>query len=215
MNNKQIFNIITEIIGEVKAVAKTHKNQNQNYFFRSTDDILNVVNPLFAKHKLIFVAKYSLISSEVLESNTGKRQIRSLVQGNFTFYAQDGSFVEFQTIGEAIDLADKSFSKAMSNSFKYCLINAFLIPTEKEEASDVEHIEKLEEIKFIENENFATEKQVKYIYTLLNNNEIRANKIKEFYKVKSMNEISKKQAFEIIKSLEEFNKKMQDKKETA
>jgi hypothetical protein len=47
-----------------------------------------------------------------------------------TFTADDGSFVEAVTIGEAMDSGDKSSNKAMSAAMKYALLEVFCVPTE-------------------------------------------------------------------------------------
>ena len=47
----------------------------------------------------------------------------------FTFYAEDGSFVESTIVGEAMDTGDKATNKAMAIAYKYACFQVFCIPT--------------------------------------------------------------------------------------
>ena len=60
-----------------------------------------------------------------------------ILKGNYKITAEDGSYEEVTTFGEAIDFGDKAFNKAMSQALKYCLFQVFCIPTEEEK--DTEH----------------------------------------------------------------------------
>jgi hypothetical protein len=55
----------------------------------------------------------------------------SIFKIKFTFYAEDGSFVEAVTVGESDDTGDKGSNKAMAIAFKYALFQVFCIPTEE------------------------------------------------------------------------------------
>lgn len=215
MENKEIFTTISNVTSEIKAVPK-NRNHKQGYKFRSVDDIFNAVNPLLSKYKLIIIPNYTIISNEVLESQEGKRQIRTVVQGNFKLYALDGSFLEVQIPGEGIDSLDKSMNKAMSNALKYCYIQVFSISTEEEEIPDEDNLNRQEVEKKPSqktNDDLITEKQVKYIKNLIGYSELKEKKILESFKVSTLNELPKKKAFEIIKSLEEAKKINDEKKE--
>ena len=103
---------------------------------------------MLAKHKVSIIPKYTLISHEVtteVKKNEWNGKITEktqttrsvLLQGNYKITAEDGSYEEVTTFGEAIDFGDKAFNKAMSQALKYCLFQVFCIPTEEEK--DTEH----------------------------------------------------------------------------
>jgi hypothetical protein len=48
----------------------------------------------------------------------------------FTLYAADGSSVDTEAIGEAMDSGDKGMNKAMSYAYKYAMLQLLCIPTE-------------------------------------------------------------------------------------
>ena len=126
--------------------------------------------------------------------------------------AEDGSYEEVTTFGEAIDFGDKAFNKAMSQALKYCLFQVFCIPTEEEK--DTEHqspeIPKKDSGKtdtqsgkteIPKKEELITAEQVKALHTLIIKVGADPEKIKNKYNVKSSKELSKKQATEIIDTL--------------
>lgn len=217
---------IPAIIGEVKAVGKDHVNETQKYKFRAIDDVYNALNSVLAKHKVSIIPKYTLISNEVtteVKKNEWNGKITEktqttrnvLLQGNYKITAEDGSYEEVTTFGEAIDFGDKAFNKAMSQALKYCLFQVFCIPTEEEK--DTEHqspeipkkdIGKTEPKKEAVKESFTAEKvelitpeQVKAVHTLITKTKTDPEKVKEHYKVNSSKELTKKQAAELIDRL--------------
>ncbi|GAH44087.1 unnamed protein product, partial [marine sediment metagenome] len=56
----------------------------------------------------------------------------------YTFFAEDGSFIETIVIGEAMDSGDKAGNKAMSAAHKYALLQILLIPTDDPKDSEVD-----------------------------------------------------------------------------
>ena len=58
-----------------------------------------------------------------------KYQYSVVVEVQYTFYAEDGTSVNAIGVGHALDTSDKGTNKAQSSAFKYCLMQALLIPT--------------------------------------------------------------------------------------
>ena len=118
-------------------IAKDRKNEQQGFRFRGIDDVMNAVSPLFAKHEIVFLPRYTDYPDVERVTKTGATLIYSKVKGEFTFVsAKDGSSVSVTTFGVAMDAADKSTNKSMSAALKYCLLETFLIPTESSEDAD-------------------------------------------------------------------------------
>jgi len=132
-----IYKSIALIIGDIKAIGKEHKNSFQGYMFRGIDDVYNAVNGLLAKHKVCIFPRYKVISETIGETKKGAEQKNVVIEGLYKFVAEDGSYEEVITIGEASDTSDKAYNKAMSTAFKYALFQVFCIPTEEEK--DTEH----------------------------------------------------------------------------
>jgi hypothetical protein len=125
----QIYGLMTKILAEVEAIGKGRRNQEQNYAFRGIDDVYNMIHPLFAKHGVFMLPR--VLSEESAERPTRSGGIMrfSKLTMAYDFYASDGSHVTVETVGEAMDTADKASNKAMSAAHKYGLLQTFCIPT--------------------------------------------------------------------------------------
>ena len=127
-----IYETIAAVIAEIPAVGKEKKTQGSNgYNYRGIDDVMNAMQPLFAKHNLFVVPEVLEQKREERQSKNGGLLIYSICKVKYTFYAEDGSSVSAVVIGEAMDSSDKATNKAMSAAFKYCLFQTFCIPTEE------------------------------------------------------------------------------------
>ena len=210
---------IPAIIGEVKAVGKDHTNEAQKYKFRAIDDVYNALNSVLAKHKVCIIPKYQIIHNEVITDvktsewqgkvTEKKQNTRTVIlQGNYKITAEDGSFEEVTTFGEAIDFGDKAFNKAMSQALKYCLFQVFCIPTEEEKDTEARspEIPKKEEAVKVSAEN------VTYIYTLITKTGFDKERLYEAYKVQSMKDLTAAQATKVIEGLRKIEKEQEDKK---
>lgn len=134
-----IYESITRIIADCPAIAKDSRNtQGSGYNYRGIDAVMNVFQPLLAKHKVFVVP--SVLESEREERTTAKcaNLIYSILRVNYKFYAEDGTFVEATVQGEGMDSGDKASNKAMSAAFKYAMFQVFCIPTEEMKDSDAE-----------------------------------------------------------------------------
>lgn len=58
------------------------------------------------------------------------RGMHHIAKYRFTFYADDGSSISCETMGECIENGDKGIGKTASYALKTALLQTFLIPTE-------------------------------------------------------------------------------------
>jgi hypothetical protein len=142
-SGRLIYTQIPKVIGEVAAVGKNHRNEQQNYKFRSIDDVYNAINKALAKHEITIAPRYSILENEVKttakEDKYGKRETLTrqvVILGQYDVSATDGSTVVVTTIGEANDTSDKAFNKAMTAAYKYFMFQTFVIPTEEEKDTE-------------------------------------------------------------------------------
>jgi hypothetical protein len=113
----------------------------------------------------------------------------------FTAYAEDGSFVESITIGEAMDSGDKSMNKAMSTAYKYAFMQIFCIPTEedKDTENQTHEVAPKEYPKTVKDEIIAQMEicndleQLKTLYTELLTHSISEKQTKFFESIKEKN----------------------------
>jgi hypothetical protein len=122
-----IYGKIASCLAEIEAVGKTHRNPQQGYNFRSLDDFYDAAQPVLAKHR-VFLAP--TILSHVREERTTKSggvMMTTLTHVRFKFFAEDGSYIEADQLGEGADSGDKSANKAASQALKYVLQQVFCV----------------------------------------------------------------------------------------
>lgn len=126
-----IYESITKIMEDIPAIGKDKVNSQQHFKFRGIDDVMNVMQPILAKHKVFVVPQVLEQTREERVTSKGGNLIYSMLRIKFIFYAEDGTYVEAITEGEGMDSGDKASNKAMSIAFKYALFQVFCIPTEE------------------------------------------------------------------------------------
>ena len=55
MEEKRIYKAIVDIMGDMGAISKDKRNQQQGFMYRGIDDVMNVLQPLLKKEKSIFL----------------------------------------------------------------------------------------------------------------------------------------------------------------
>lgn len=127
---EMIHPAIVAIMREVGAIGKTEENTQQHYFFRGVDTVYNRVHPLFAKHGVYSVSEVLDAKHTTGKNAKGTTVCHAILTMQFTFYAEDGSHVATQVVGEGIDYGgDKASNKAMSVADKYAILQLLKIPT--------------------------------------------------------------------------------------
>lgn len=127
----KIFEALTAVMADCPVIGKDQKNQQQNFMYRGVDVVMNVLQPLFIKHKVFVVPEVLESTREERQTARGGNLIYTTLKIRYTFYADDGSFISAVVQGEGMDSADKSSNKAMSVAFKYACFQVFCIPTEE------------------------------------------------------------------------------------
>lgn len=127
--NGMIFPAMVAIMKDVEAIKK--EKTGQGFKYRGIDDVMNSLHESFAKHG-VFITTEVIDRKEVERlSNANKPLFYVTITVRFTFNAEDGSYISSLIYGTAMDSGDKADNKCMSIALKYCLLQAFLIPTEE------------------------------------------------------------------------------------
>lgn len=133
-----IYSTIIAVMRDIKPVAKGRTNQQQRFQYRSIDDVMNELQPLFAKHGLFVVPTVLSNTREERHTAKGGSLIYSICKTQYRFYAEDGSYVDATIIGEGMDSGDKASNKSMSAAMKYVCLQVLCIPTEDAKDPDAE-----------------------------------------------------------------------------
>ena len=131
-NKGKIFESLGDIMSEIEAVTKNKTNSQQNYKYRSIDDVYNMIQPIFGKYRVFLVPNVVEIKEEERQSKAGGTLYYTTLTMEYSFYASDGSFITTKAVGKAMDSGDKGLDKAKSSAMKYLLLQMFLIPTEED-----------------------------------------------------------------------------------
>ncbi len=124
-----IFERIAAIMAEVPAIGKNKQNQEQHYWFRGIDNVYNSLHPLFVKYQVFTTSEILSKNREVWTNKNGTIMIEFTLQVKYRFTAIDGSSIETETMGQAMDSSDKASNKAMSMAHKAAILQIFMIPT--------------------------------------------------------------------------------------
>jgi len=133
-----IFERISKVMQEIRAVKKDQRNEQQRFLFRGIDGVLNGVQPSMAKNEVFVTQEIMSRERKEFASAKGTVGVHCLYQYRFRFWTVDGSYVDTFVDGEGMDYGDKAANKCGSIALKYALINTLLIPTEESDDPDRE-----------------------------------------------------------------------------
>jgi hypothetical protein len=133
-----IYGCIQKIMGEIAAIPKGQTNKAQGFKFRGIDDIYNELHPLLAKHGVFTTS--TILNRHYADhvSKSGSVMVERVLSIRYRFYALDGSYVDTEVDGEAMDSGDKTSNKAMAIAHKYAFLQLFCIPTLDAEDPDAD-----------------------------------------------------------------------------
>ncbi len=135
MSNK-IFTLIPKIMGELGAIEKKGFNKNQNYSFRSAEDVAAALQPLLTKYGVFIVPEVLSQYHEERRSSTGGTLVSRVLHIKYIFYADDGSNFSTSVVAEGMDSGDKASNKAMTAGFKYNIVQTFCVPSKEHKDSE-------------------------------------------------------------------------------
>lgn len=133
---KKIYKAIVAVMGEIGAIKKERRNEQQHFLFRGIDQVMNTMKPLLAKHGIFIVPEVIDKQREERVTKGGSGLMYSILTIRYHFIADDGSEVTAVVVGEGMDSGDKASNKAMAVAFKYACFQVFCIPTEEMVLSD-------------------------------------------------------------------------------
>ena len=121
---------MTQVMNDVREVAKNDRNTQQNFNFRGVDSVVNAVAPALRKHGVIVLPQIQHIEYLPFTSSKGTAMMCCRVQVTYVFTGPAGDVLYTTVPGEAMDAGDKSTAKAMSVAFRIALLQALALPTD-------------------------------------------------------------------------------------
>jgi len=130
-----VYAAVISVMNAVTNVPKRGEgpaNQGR-YAYRKLDDAVDVIGAAFRESLLMLQSTVKAVAYDTYESE-GRNGISTWSRCTLTMQYRftsliDGSFLEFESIGQGLDNSDKSSNKAMSGALKYALSQAFMLAT--------------------------------------------------------------------------------------
>lgn len=131
METPKIHAALCQIQSEVAHVPKNRRNSGQGYLYRGIDDFCLAVQRVMARCGVhVYPVRLDVTRTAVPTKSGGSSTLATL-DGTWRFTcAEDGSSIDVEGRGEALDVGDKSTGKAISYALKYVLRDVFLLPTD-------------------------------------------------------------------------------------
>ncbi len=126
----KVFEAVTAVMGDVGAVKKDGRNQQQNFNFRGIDAVVNALSPAMRKHGLTVYPSKVEHREGSKQLSGGKTATSPVVVVDYTFVGPEGDSFTSQVVAESFDLGDKATAKAMSVALRTCLLQTFMLPTD-------------------------------------------------------------------------------------
>jgi hypothetical protein len=133
-----IYGAMIGVMKDISAIAKSKTNVQQGFKFRGIEDVYNALHPIMSEHGIITLPRVLSDRTEERVTKAGNALIYRILEIEYCFTCEDGSFVTCKVIGEGMDSGDKAANKAMSIGHKYALTQTFVIPTIDLEDPDAE-----------------------------------------------------------------------------
>lgn len=126
-----ILTAILQVMRAVPTVSKDDYNEQQRFKFRGVEAVINALGPVMREVGMTAVPKLRAREYEQVNIGTNRTltgHVTVEVCYEFTSLI-DGSIKEVIVPGEAMDVGDKAYSKAMSVAYRTAMIQLFSLAT--------------------------------------------------------------------------------------
>lgn len=135
----KIYPALIAMKRNVGAIEKGRKYDaaGTKFNYRGTDDVIDVVFPLLNEQGVILAQRVLEVTDALAGKNNPSPVVR--VRCEYRFYAEDGSFVECITVGQAQAASDKASTAAQSVATRIALCQTLTIPYELTDPEDFDN----------------------------------------------------------------------------
>jgi hypothetical protein len=132
---KSVDEAWSDAMDDLRAVAKTEFNQQQQFNFRGVDAVVNATGPAFRAHRVKVIPKKirQITSTEYetrgREGRPGTRMVNKEVIVEWEVRGPAGDTFTGESAGESADAGDKALTKAQSVAYRVFLLQALNLPT--------------------------------------------------------------------------------------
>lgn len=126
-----VYRAISAITAQLAAagIPKRHRNERDDYLYRSIDDVLNRLSPLLPKYRLCVLPRVLERSCADRAGEADQLLVSVTLKVAFDLVSTlDGSRHTIEAFAEALDTGDKGTAKAMSSAYKTAMLQTFCVP---------------------------------------------------------------------------------------
>jgi len=129
---------LVAIMGDLPGIEKKRHEGGVTYAYRGIEDITTVLQPLLVKHGVVITPFATIVSVVDLPEKGKGGWTRTTVSVTYDLSdAEDQNTITAQCIGVGDDNADKGVNKAMTQAFKYLLLQTFCIADPSEDGDSI------------------------------------------------------------------------------
>lgn len=154
---------IIKIMSEIKPIQKTELDEEKNYKSPKSEEIIEMVNPLLVKHKVIIIPlKVENFSSQ------GNKVFLTMKYQFIDVEDNDKQCIEVEIPGGGYDEKGRAVYAALTGAYRYAMQEVFAIPIVNEikndDSSDTqENSDDDNGINEIQNEEFINDREIQNI----------------------------------------------------
>ena len=126
-----VVQALSLVMADIGAVAKSGVNQQQRFYFRGVDAVVNAASPAFRRRGVVVVPTLLEKSRSASQTKSGSSINVVEVTVKYTFHGPAGDSVCAVVAAEAFDSGDKATAKAMSVAFRTALLQTLALPTDE------------------------------------------------------------------------------------
>lgn len=124
-----ILAAIVAAMGEIKKVGKGGENKHDKYMFAGIDDFLSMVNPICAKHGLVFFVDEAVTEDFIRKGKYGDSSWMRQTFAITTYHISGQTLPPVTRSVEVLRNGGTAYGSAQSYVLKQFLRSLFLIPT--------------------------------------------------------------------------------------
>lgn len=131
-----VFQAVSAVMNDVRAVGKDRFNKHQQFNFRGIDGVMNAVGPALREHGVIAVPMVEEANYSTAQTTRGATMSTVNVRMRVRWYGPAGDYFDSVTYGEAFDSGDKATAKAHSVAFRTAILETLCLPTEESDPDE-------------------------------------------------------------------------------
>ena len=136
---KNIIEALTRVMDELPGIERSNRS-DQGYNYRGIELITRHVQGLFAKHGIVTAPRVKQVTMRELTVNN-RPWTEHEVHVGYRFYGPGGTqdYIDVELVGLGRDNSDKGTNKALTQAYKYALIQTLCIGDGKDDADQQTH----------------------------------------------------------------------------